>query len=129
MKSASREMKILYYLLMFGLALLLALALFALLHWSVFYSLYSWLFGRVVEVTGHDIWLSRAITLSLLAVFWYFSWDFLLVPWFRDKRKRIAILLGVRFMREIERINLLESAERASSFRDGWGSEIAWLRG
>ena len=81
--------------IVFAGVVLLVFGLLVLLHWSVFYSLYSWLFGRVVEVTGHDIWLSRAITLSLLAVFWYFSWDLLLVPWFRDKAKRVAILFGL----------------------------------
>ena len=83
------------YVLVFAGVVLLIFGLLVLLHWSVFYSVYSWLFGRVVEITGHDIWLSRAITLGLLAVLWYFSWDFLLVPWFRDKTKRVAILLGL----------------------------------
>ena len=86
---------ILRYVLVVAGVVVLVFGLLVVLHWSIFYSLYSWLFGRVVEVTGHDIWLSRAITLGLLAVFWYFSWDFLLVPWFRDKTKRVAILFGL----------------------------------
>ncbi len=77
-----------------GLVALLALALFALLHVSFFYSLYSWLFGHIVSLTGYDIWLSRAVTIALLGAVSYFFWDIVLAFWFQKSGKRLAIVLG-----------------------------------
>ena len=60
---------------------------------GVFYSLYSWLLAQVVEVSGLDIWLSRAITLGFLATLWYFAGHLLVLPWIGERKKRVAILM------------------------------------
>src|SRR5207249_4083492 len=79
-----------------ALALLVTLlVLFALVRVALFYSLYSWLFRHVVEATGQDLWISRAIALGVVAAFWLFSWRVLLLPWIGHARRQAAILIGI----------------------------------
>lgn len=71
------------------------LVLVALVRWGVFYSLYTWLFHHVVELTGQDVWISRAIALALLTLIWFLGWHLLVLPWIGDARKRAVIILAV----------------------------------
>jgi hypothetical protein len=72
-------------------ALLAVLTAFALIRAGVFYSLYTWLFHQVVDITGFDVWASRAITLLALAVLWSLPWHLALLPWVGKAGRRAAI--------------------------------------
>jgi len=75
--------------------LLLAVATFALVRAGVFYSLYTWLLYIVIDLTGFDLWVSRAITLGCLAILWFFPWQLLVLPWIGSPGKRAAILIAI----------------------------------
>src|SRR5260370_29374584 len=76
-------------------ALLAALAAFALIRAGVFYSLYTWLFARIVESTGFDLWTSRAITLLAVAILWSFPWHVMVLPWIGRAERRVVTLFIV----------------------------------
>lgn len=82
-----------YLLLIIGVTLLV-FALLVIARLGVFYSLYTWLFGEVFAVTGFDLWFSRAITLGLLVVLWYFGGHLVVMTWIGERRKRLAIIIG-----------------------------------
>ena len=75
--------------------LILAVATFALIRAGVFYSVYTWLLYIVIDLTGFDLWVSRAITLGLLVIFWFFPWQLLVLPWIGSPGKRAAILIAI----------------------------------
>jgi hypothetical protein len=77
------------------LLLVLILAISAIIRAVVFYSLYTWLLRQVVEATGQDLWISRAITLGLFAILWLIGWSFFLLPWIGSARRRATILIAV----------------------------------
>jgi len=73
---------------------LLLVVLFPLIRWGAFYVAYAWLLEHVIELTGQDIWISRAVALGILTFFWFAGWRILLFPWVGDGRKRAALLLA-----------------------------------
>jgi hypothetical protein len=76
-------------------ALLAALTAFAFIRAGVFYSLYTWLFARVIELTGFDVWASRAITLLAVAILWSLPWHVLVLPWIGRAGRRVGTLFVV----------------------------------
>src|SRR2546427_8891036 len=69
---------------------LCALSTYALIQAVAFYFLYTSLLGRVTELTGLDVWSSRAITLALCALVWCLPWHLLILPWFRSEERRVG---------------------------------------
>ena len=67
---------------------LCAVSTFALIQAGVFYFIYASLFGRVTELTGLDVWASRAITLALCALVWCLPWHLLILPWFGSAKRQ-----------------------------------------
>src|SRR6266849_10253914 len=77
---------------------LCALSSFALIQADVFYFLYTSLFGCVTELTGLDVWASRAITLALCALVWCLPWHLLILPWIgRAKRQVMTLVVFAAF--------------------------------
>jgi len=75
-----------------------ALSTFALIQAGVFYFLYTSLFVRVTELTGLDVWASRAITLALCALVWCLPWHLLILPWIgRAKRQVMTLIVFAAF--------------------------------
>jgi hypothetical protein len=74
-------------------AALMALTAFAVIRAGIFYSFYTWLFARVVEYTGFDVWVSRAITIAVLTLVWSIPWQVFVLPWMGRNRVRVAALL------------------------------------
>src|SRR6266704_1329007 len=72
---------------------LCALSTFALIQAGVFYFLYTSLFGLVTELTGLDVWASRAITLALCALVWCLPWHLLILPWFGSAKRQVTTLI------------------------------------
>src|SRR5437899_8599914 len=72
---------------------LCALSTFALIQAGVFYFIYTSLFGRVTELTGLDVWASRAITLALCALVWCLPWHLLILPWFSSAKRQVTTLI------------------------------------
>src|SRR5947208_17109257 len=68
---------------------LCALSTFALIQAGVFYFLYTSLFGSVTELTGLDVWASRAITLVVCALVWCLPWHLLILPWFGSAKRQV----------------------------------------
>ncbi len=75
--------------------LLLGTAAFALIRAGLFYSFYASVLGKVSDLTGLDLWMSRAIALALVSILWFLPWHVLLLPWIRSGRNRAAIGFGV----------------------------------
>src|SRR6266571_6546140 len=72
---------------------LCALSTFALIQAGVFYFIYTSLLGRVTELTGLDVWASRAITLALCALVWCLPWHLLILPWFGSAKRQVTTLI------------------------------------
>src|SRR5438132_3043130 len=72
---------------------LCALSTFALIQAGVFYFIYTSLFGRVTELTGLDMWSSRAITLAVCALVWCLPWHLLILPWFGSAKRQVTTLI------------------------------------
>src|SRR5437899_4664563 len=72
---------------------LCALSTFALIQAGVFYFLYTSLFGRVTELTGLDVWSSRAITLAVSALVWCLPWHLLILPWIGSAKRQVMTLI------------------------------------
>src|SRR5713101_6381908 len=72
---------------------LCALSTFALIQAGVFYFIYTSLFGCVTELTGLDVWSSRAITLALCALVWCLPWHLLILPWFGSAKRQVTTLI------------------------------------
>ena len=75
--------------------LLFILSAFALIRAGVFYSLYTWVLAHVIELTGFDVWASRAITLLAVAMLWSLPWHVLVLPWIGRAGRRVATLFIV----------------------------------
>src|SRR5713101_5758896 len=72
---------------------LCALSTFALIRAGIFYFIYTSLFGRVTELTGLDVWASRAITLAVCALVWCLPWHLLILPWFGRVKRQVTTLV------------------------------------
>src|SRR6266849_3112966 len=72
---------------------LCALSTFALIQAGVFCFIYTSLFSRVTEITGLDVWASRAITLALCALVWCLPWHLLILPWFGSAKRQVTTLV------------------------------------
>src|SRR3989442_12008689 len=72
---------------------LCALSTFALIQAGLFYFLYTSLFGRVIELTGLDVWVSRAMTLAVCALVWCLPWHLLILPWFGSAKRQVTTLI------------------------------------
>src|SRR6266852_2799126 len=82
------------YICLFVLATLLAaLTGFALIRAGALYFIYTWLLAHVVEATGLDLWASRAVTLSLLALVLLVPWHLLILPWFGSAKRQVTTLI------------------------------------
>lgn len=76
-----------------GAILLTALTAFALLRAAAFYTLYTWLLAQVLDISGLDVWASRAIAVGLLAVLWLVPWHLVLIPWIGGAKRQVVTLL------------------------------------
>src|SRR5437667_7266871 len=72
---------------------LCALSTVALIQAGVFYFLYTSLFVRVTELTGLDVWASRAISLALCALVWCLPWHLLILPWIGRAKRQVTTLV------------------------------------
>ena len=75
--------------------LVAAVLLLGLLRATVFVSLYGWLFSRVLDLTGADLWLARALTLGLVAGAFFLPWYVIFLPWIRRWKPQARVLLAL----------------------------------
>ena len=78
--------------------LLLGTAAFALIRAGLLYSFYSSMLGRVSDLTGLDLWASRAIALAIVASAWFLPWHILLLPWIRGSKRKALMGLGIAIL-------------------------------
>ena len=48
--------------------------------------------AHIVEATGLDLWATRAVTLTLLALLLPVPWHLLILPWIRSAKTRVVTL-------------------------------------